>query len=531
VPFGILPALAGRSSSCNLSWGIFLVVGLFVGAYLVGTIIVGLIASRRVHGARDFMVAGRSLPFYMNFACVFATWFGAETVLSISATFTRDGLSGVSGDPFGAGACLMIVGLFFARTFYSMNLLTIGDFFRARYGQVVEVTVSACIALSYLGWASAQMTALGLVINVVGGGALSLNESIVLGAVVVTLYTLVGGMWSVALTDLIQTGAIVVGLLLVAYFLSGEAGGASHVLTTAYDQGKLRFTPSGGWHHGWLPWISAFLTFALGSIPQQDVFQRVTSAKDYKTAVRGTLFGGACYFVVAFIPMFIAFSAIILDPSYTALFASEDGREIQRILPDLILRRTPVWIQVMFFGALVSAILSTASGTILAPASVVTENIVRPFWRNASDQQVLWCVRTVLLLFSIAASLVAVNSMSTMCEMVQEAYKVTLVAAFVPLASGVFWKRASNRGALCSIVCGISVWLFCEWAVPAESESSWAFLTPQLFGLLAAIIGMVTGSLLLTKSSRQHEPVTEPRQKNRQTEPAYGNYALDYTQE
>jgi SSS family solute:Na+ symporter len=170
----------------------------------------------RVHNAKDYLVAGRSLPLYMNVATVFATWFGAETVLSVSATFAKDGLSGVPGDPFGATACLVLAALLFARLFYRMNLLTIGDFYKQRYGKGVEVLTSVAITLSYLGWTSAQMTALGLVIQVLSGGALSLNHAIMLGALVVLVYTIFGGMWSVAFTDLFQTVVILIGLSLVA---------------------------------------------------------------------------------------------------------------------------------------------------------------------------------------------------------------------------------------------------------------------------------------------------------------------------
>ena len=98
--------------------------------YMAVTVAIGLYASMRVKDSKDFMVAGRSLPLYMNFACVFATWFGAETVLSVSATFAKDGLGAVSGDPFGASMCLCFVAFFFAKTFYRLELLTIGDYYQ-----------------------------------------------------------------------------------------------------------------------------------------------------------------------------------------------------------------------------------------------------------------------------------------------------------------------------------------------------------------------------------------------------------------
>ena len=88
-------------------------------------------------------------------------------------------------------------------------------------------------------------------------------------------------------------------------------------------------------------------------------------------------------------PIFIAYAALVADPSLGGLFAAEDAREIQRILPDLVLGKMPLWAQVMFFGALLSAILSTASGALLAPTALFTENVLRPFVPHMSDRQFL----------------------------------------------------------------------------------------------------------------------------------------------
>jgi SSS family transporter len=465
-------------------------LGFAVIAYLMVTVAIGLYASTRVHGAKDFMVAGRSLPLYMNFACVFATWFGAETLLSISATFTRDGLVGISGDPFGAATCLILVALLFARAFYRMELLTIGDFYRKRYGKGVETFTAAVITISYLGWTSAQMTALGLVLHVLAGPEnLSLNQGILIGATVVVIYTILGGMWSVALTDLLQTFVIIVGLVMIALFLADRAGGVMTVVDHARVNDKLRLFPTGDWRE-WLLFIGPFLTLALGSIPQQDVFQRVTSAKDEKTAVRGTLLGGMFYFGFAFVPMFIAYSAIVIDPSFTNLFTTDDEREIQQILPSLILQETPFWAQAIFFGALLSAILSTASGTLLAPSSLFTENVLRPFAHEFVEKRMLLILRVVLLLFAVGAARYAVTSNATMYEMVQGAYSVTLVGAFVPLAMGIYWRKASTQGAIVSILFGIVGWLSVRFTYGED-----AVVPPQLVGLATSFVGMLVGSL------------------------------------
>lgn len=462
--------------------------------YMAATVAVGVYASSRVKDSKDFMVAGRSLPFYMNFACVFATWFGAETVLSVSAKFAHKGLGFVSGDPFGASTCLVLVAFFFARTFYRMELLTIGDYYHLRYGKIVEVLASLGIASSYLGWTSAQLSALGLVINVLFPG-ISLNQAILIGACIVTVYTLFGGMWSVALTDVIQTAAIVIGLIIVAMLLGYDAGGFDKVLAVAQKEGKLTLFP-----HittaAWLTFVGEFITMSLGSIPQQDVFQRVTSARNERTAFYGTLSGGLFYFGFAFVPMFIAYSATVIDPAYAAHFQAEDAREVQKILPKLILEQTPTWCQVLFFGAVLSAILSTASGTLLAPASVLTENVLQQFTKHFSDRTMLWLVRSMLVGVAIVSTTISVNSESTMYEMVESGYKVTLVVAFIPLVFGIYWTRATTQGAILSIVMAVTTWIACEYQYKEESAELWRCVPPQLYGLAASFIGIVIGSLM-----------------------------------
>lgn len=462
--------------------------------YMVATIAVGLYASMRVHSAKDFMVAGRSLPLYMNFACVFATWFGAETVLSVSAKFADKGMGHVSGDPFGASVCLILVGLFFARTFYRLELLTIGDYYHLRYGKFVEVVTSLGIASSYLGWTSAQLSALGLVINVLFP-QISLNESIIIGAAIVTVYTLFGGMWSVALTDVIQTAAIVIGLIIVAMLMGNLAGGFDVVLSEAHKQGKLNLFPHTT-ATAWMIFIGEFITMSLGSIPQQDVFQRVTSAKDERTAFIGTIGGGMFYFAFAFVPMFIAFSATVIDPAYVAHFHAEDAREVQKILPTLVLHKTPIWCQVLFFGAVLSAILSTASGTLLAPASVLTENVLQQFTKHFSDRTMLWLLRSVLVMVAIISTLISINSESTMYEMVESGYSVTLVVAFIPLACGVYWRRATTQGAVFSILLGVPAWIGFRFLHVEECEELWRCIPPQLVGLAGSAVGMLLGSLM-----------------------------------
>ena len=470
----------------------------FIALYLVISISIGLYASRHVHNARDYVVAGRHLPLYIVTATVFATWFGAETVLGISAKFTQHGLRGVVEDPFGSSMCLILVGMFFAAKLYRMNLLTIGDYYRQRYNRTVEVLTSLAIVASYLGWVAAQITALGLVFTTVTQGVMSPAEGMILGAAIVLAYTLFGGMWSVAMTDAFQMTIIVVGMLYLAWFLSGMAGGAGVVIAHASQANKLEFWPAMELRDV-LAFVGAAVTMMLGSIPQQDVFQRVMSAKTEKIAVRGALLGGSLYFVFAFVPMFLAYSATLIDPAMVSDLIDKDA---QMILPTLIMSHTPVLAQIMFFGALLSAIMSTASGTLLAPSVTFTENILKGIIGQQSDRHFLWTMRAVVVCFAIIVTLFALKSDSSIYEMVGNAYKVTLVAAFIPLICGLYWKRANSQGALFSILLGLSSWLL------LETYQAKGIVPPQLGGLFMSMLGMLVGSLLpgLTKGSpSRHE--------------------------
>jgi len=459
----------------------------FVILYLLFSVSIGLYASKRVHNSRDFVVAGRNLPMPVVTATVFATWFGAETVLGTSATFVQEGMGGVVADPFGASMCLILAGLFFAPLLYRMNLLTIGDYYRARYNRTVEFLMTVFIMVSYLGWVAAQVVALGLVLNVVSGGAISQDAGMILGISIVLAYTMFGGMWSVALLDFVQMAVIMSALILIAILISGDAGGVSNVVSQAEAAGKLDFLPQGGMEV-WIPFIGAALTMMLGSIPQQDVFQRMTSAKTEKIAVRGTVLGGVLYFAFAFIPMFLAYAATLIDPAFFNELVESDS---QMVLPSLILNHTPMIAQILFFGALLSAIMSTASATLLAPSAMFTENILKHLvLKDMSDQQMLRTMRIILLVFGGIVLWFALNSESSIFHMVEDAYSVTLVGAFVPLVFGLYWKRANNQGALLSILLGVGTWLS---MVYFEPDTYWP---SQLVGLLLSVAGMLVGSML-----------------------------------
>ena len=471
---------------------------LFVVLYMVVSVGIGLHAASRVRSSTDYVLAGRSLPIYITIATVFATWFGSEAILGMPATFMEEGLGGIVADPFGAGLCLVFVGLFFAARLYRMKLLTIGDFYRNRFGRTVEVLISIAICISYLGWVSAQIVALGLTIHLISGEAVSFELGMVIGLTVVMLYTIFGGMWSVAIMDFLQMMIILGGLLTVAWLVADRLdGGYMEVIDHAAANNKFDFWPELNLA-AILAFIGTFVTLALGSIPQQDVFQRVMSARDEKTAVRGTVIGGTFYIAFCFVPIFIAYGATLLDPGLLTVNMAEGG-DPQRILPEFILNDVPMPIQVVFFGALLSAIMSTASGTLLAPSAILAENIFKDAF-NLDDKQLLWTLRACVFVFGLVVLGYAYLSTSaglSIFEMVENAYLVTLCGAFVPLAFGVYWKRATNLGALVSITLGVTTWAVLEALnLQMMANDASMLVPPQLAGLFMAIVGMIAGSLV-----------------------------------
>jgi SSS family solute:Na+ symporter len=454
--------------------------------YLLVTIAIGLWAAKRVKTTADFAIAGRHLPLVMIVTTTFATWFGSETVLGIPAKFVQGGLNGVVEDPFGAGTCLILVGLFFASKLYKMTLLTISDYYRERYGRAVEVVCSLIIILSYLGWVSAQVTALGLVFNLLSDGVISVSMGMVLGTASILAYTLFGGMWSVAVTDFIQMIILVVGLSVIAVFASDLAGGSDKVLALAVSKDLFKFWPEPSFKQIAF-FIAAAMTIMLGSIPQQDVFQRVMSAKNVGAATKGPVIGGVCYILFAFVPMFLVVSALIIMPETAAALINDDP---QKVIPTLVMTKMPFAMQVIFFGALLSALKSTASATLLAPSVTFVENIWRQFYPRVNDRQELMTMRIAVLLFSACVCAYAIASQGTpIYEMVSGAYQITLVGAFVPLLAGLYWSRATTQGAVFSIVLGVLTWLLFMLTPAGEAFPA------QLAGFLMAALGMVLGSL------------------------------------
>lgn len=444
--------------------------------YLFLTVLVGFWAARRVRNTGDFMLAGRSLPVLLSTSALFATWFGSETVFGASSEFLKGGLFAVIEDPFGAALCLLLFGMFFARKLYAMNLLTLADFFKVRFGKRTELVSSIFMVPSYFGYTAGQLVALGLILNVVTG--LPVWQGVVISSAIVTLYTFVGGMWAISVTDFIQSIIIVLGLIILAVVLADKAGGTLTVISQVPKE-NFKFLPEFSLT-AILTYVAAWSVLGLGSIPSQDVFQRAMSSGSSTVAVKSCYYAAVLYLTVAMLPLFISLCVKHLYPGQL-------NEDTQLTLPSMVLAHTALPVQIMFFGSLLSAILSTTSSSVLAPAAILSENIVKPLLRSApTDKQLLAITRLAVLVFSTGATVMACLK-SNIYELVGGSSILSLVSLFVPMVLGLYWKRTSGTGAMLAMVSGMAVWIYFEvypLSVPALVPA-----TATSFG--AAVVGSI----------------------------------------
>ncbi len=423
------------------------------------------------------MLAGRSLPIFLSASALFATWFGSETVFGASSEFLKGGLYSVIEDPFGAALCLLLFGLFFARKLYNMNLLTLGDFFKVRFGNRTELVASFFLAPPYVGYIAAQLVAMGLIINVVTG--LEVWQGVVISSFVVTFYTYIGGMWAISITDFFQSIVIVVGLLALAILLANKAGGVTVILQEVHPS-TFRFLPSWDFKEVML-YLAAWSVLGLGSLPSQDIFQRVMSSGSQKIAVRSCFIAAGLYLTVAMLPLFIGLCAKHLYPQTT-------GGDAQLALPNMVLAHASLPIQILFFGSLLSAIMSTTSSAILAPAAIFSENLIKPLSKGGlKDKQLLVITRMCVLGFAGVATVMACIR-TNIYELVGESSILSLVSLLAPLVLGLYWKRANGNGALLAMVLGTITLIFFSlydigWPalIPATSVSFLAMIGGSLF--------------------------------------------------
>jgi solute:Na+ symporter, SSS family len=480
---------------------------IFTVSYLLINVVVGLWASSKVKNTADFALAGRNLSVLVAGVSIFATWFGSETIMSSSGEFAKGGILAVIKEPFGPALCLLLIGLFFARPLYRLNIVTFSDYFRLRFGRTAELVSALFMSYSYLSWIAGQFKAMGGIMHTMtenyGSYAISVETGIIIGAVIIALYTCVGGMWAVSYTDFIQTIVILTGLFILTFSLLWAAGGFMPIYN-AQPEGFFHVIPQSGTAYenpqlgNWWIYIAAWITIGLGSIPQQDVFQRTMSTRSENSAARSAYLSAGMYVTIAFFPLFIGMAGRYLYPH---LFTAGDT---EGLLLNVLKAHSGVWLQILFYGALTSAIMSTASGAILAPATIVTENLIRPLFPKLTNKRMLAVLRITVLVVTILAVISALGG-SSIYDLNAVSATITLVSLFVPLAFGVFWKRMSGIAALGSMVVGFTAWLIADFYIDKDAVD----IIPSLFfGLFASIGSAILLALIFPNTMDEPQPMS-----------------------
>lgn len=448
----------------------------FILGYLLATLVVGYAVSRWIRTSGDFILAGKRLNALMVGVTIFATWFGSDLIMGIPTNFVHNGLLGVM-DQAATALALILTALFFARPLYRMKIITISDFFRIRYGKNIERVSSIIGILTYLPWIAAQFLALALIFQTIFGTGLA--EGIIIGASIVVFYTYIGGMWAVSVTDMIQSVIIVGGLIYLAVELAGETGGISPVVAATPD-GFFDFFPNDGLK-SWSDYISGWLIFGVGLIVSQEIYQRIWSARSEEAGVRGTYLSTVLLTVIAVIPYFIC---LAISQQYPQYLANNEG---QNMIPEYVLGQTGDFTQIMFFGALISAILSTSSGAMLAPATLLSENIIKPLFPKMTDKQLLAATRLGVIIVAVLSVILTFFS-TRVHDLIINSIIPYLVCLFAPFSLGLYWKRSSSAGAWVAITMGFAAWLA---GMQLNTE-----INPVIYAVGFSFAGMIFGSIL-----------------------------------
>ena len=436
---------------------------------------IGLHASRRAQSATEFIVAGRRLPLFLCTATIVATWFGGGTMLGASGASYDDGLLGVIADPFGAALALFLVGLFFARIFRRLKLLTNVDFIDQRYGKTAATITALTQIVANIGWIGAMLVAFGLVFESLTGTPLEIG--IVGGALVVFIYTMVGGMWAVALTDSLQMAIVIIGLVILFVVVLVDVGGWSTILPQL-PENTFRLVPlKHDWEH-WLNYLRLWFIFGLADVAGQNLLGRAMAAKSERVAQNSFYFASFAYFMFGMIPVLLGIIASVTMPGLP---------DSESVVPAMAIEHLHPVAVAVFVGAILAAIMSSCDSALLACASLASRNLLRLFVRSPTDRHTLQVARIAIPVCGITAVGVALKAQVVFDVMI-DANLLTLTAIVAPFFLAVWWKKANRTGALSAMAVGFSTWLITRAVAPE--------LPGDMIGLVASLLTMLVVSSL-----------------------------------
>ncbi len=421
-----------------------LAISLFV--FFAVMVAISLWARKRIHTGEDFIVAGRKLNGIMSTATIMATWYAAETILVTADWVRTDGIHVTVLEPIGIGCCLMLAGFFFARKLWNTRLLTVADVVRSRFGATAE-KLQAFISINYIGWVAVQLIGLAGVLNVFFG--MPLSTGILVLTAVLTTYTLLGGMWSVALTDIVQLSLLLVGIVVLTLRVLAEFGGEPvtglFVLFARVDSELLVFVPGGSWD-SLKVWFGLIALGLFGNIATQDLVQRMFSARSGQTAARSCIAAGILYMIFGALPVLLGLAGtLLLDPSHSL--------GVIPALAEMLLSPT---IAVVFALTLTAAVTSSVDSGLLAPASVLARNVLGPLLPERIGLVTLTRLCVVLV---AAGSCALALSGTRASELIQGTYALSM-PPLILLTAALYQKETRPLPGILTLATGIGLWVY-----------------------------------------------------------------------
>lgn len=417
-----------------------------VAIYITSMLVIAYWSSKRIKNLADFLVAGRRLPFFLAVATLFATWFGAGSCMGASGTAYSQGLLGVISDPFAAGLSLILAGLFYVAFLRRLELLTVTDIFGKYYGRNSEIFASILMVPVYIGWLGSQMVAMGYILKVLTG--IDPVHGIMIGGFIVLLYTFAGGMWAVTLTDFIQVTVLVAGLLVILPSALNRVGGLGGLIQSTPTE-FWRIIPKNPGYNGWVSYIGQWTLMGLGCIVGQDLIQRSLASKNEKVAKQSAITAGVFYVLIGTIPILLGLAGRLLMPGL---------KDAEQIMPNLAIAYLSPFMLVLFMGALISAIMSSADSSLLAATSLTTNNIILKVFPNTKKENFLPLARITTVVLAIVSMAVALY-VKQIYHLMVNSWATLFVGIFVPVTAALYWKKANKPAAWASMVLGTATWL------------------------------------------------------------------------
>ena len=460
------------------------VIFLGVVAYMLIMLGVGYYASKRSHSVTDFMVAGRGMPIWLCSMTVIATWFGGAMMLGGAGAAYDDGMLGVIEDPWGGALALLLIGFFFARMFRRLRILTVVDFMEQRFDKVAAFGMVITTLFSNIVWVGAMLVAFGVVFESLT--SIPMEQGIIGGAIVVFVYTAVGGMWAVAMTDFLQMLVIMIGLIVLLTVVMIDVGGWS-AISPHLNENTFRMLPLENTGEEWLNYLRAWMIIGVVDISAQTLCQRVASAKDERVAQNSFYIASIGYLFFGMIPIFLGIIGSVTMPGLESP---------ETIIPALAIEHLHPLAIAIFVGAMLAAIMSSADSALLASASVLAKNVLPLVKSDPSPKLSLLVARCAIPVCGVFALFVALE-MQVVFDLMINANILGLAAIIVPFIMGLWWKKANRTGALSSMAAGISAWLITLYVAPE--------LPADFIGLAASFITM----LLVTPLTQKFDPPRE----------------------